>query len=182
MYGATLKMWPDAELQGEGESLVSSAQTRSIALLEGFVNTTKIEVTAQDGVTKKLYTMQIFRGKSPDDALSSLAISEGPGIEPQFDRLVTDYQTVLPNPCFTCDGGSVPTFTITPSASHWGAKISVGKDTVKEFSKPGSASPPIALLEGATTKIPIKVIAQDGVSKTVTTFTVTRDPSPDSAL
>eukprot|EP00656_Telonema_subtile_P034534 TRINITY_DN3860_c0_g2_i1.p1 TRINITY_DN3860_c0_g2~~TRINITY_DN3860_c0_g2_i1.p1 ORF type:complete len:3587 (-),score=1130.56 TRINITY_DN3860_c0_g2_i1:52-10812(-) len=179
-YGAkiTVSHAQSADENGPAMNQVSGGATPMVHLLEGFVNVTRIEVTAQDGTTKKTYLLTVTRGKSPDDTLKALSISEGPIPEPAFSPSITHYSTVLPNPCFTCDGGSVPTFTLTPTANHFGAKVTVGKDVVAS----GHSSPPMALLEGASIEILIKTLAQNGLKKTVTTLTVSRDPSPDSAL
>ena len=56
---------------------ISNTPAPSIALAEGSTTTIRINVTAQDGVTTRCYTIMIARDPSNDAQLSDLEVSYG---------------------------------------------------------------------------------------------------------
>ena len=68
----------------------------AIPLLTTQPNVFKILVTAEDGVTQQLYTINVIRDKSVNANLSFLAMEEG-ALNPQFDKNVVEYNLSIPN-------------------------------------------------------------------------------------
>jgi LPXTG-motif cell wall-anchored protein len=101
-----------------------------------------------------------FTTASTDASLSALTLSEG-ALSPDFASGTDDYTASV--------GNSVSSVTITPTASHSGATITVNGNSVTS----GAASGEIALNVGENT-IEIEVTAQDGTTTNTYTVTVTR--------
>ena len=175
IYGSKLLFWSNTNDGSAPVEITSGESLPRLPLLEGANNMSAIEVIAPDGLSKMMYQLTMKRGKSSDDELVSIVLSEDP--QP-VKKGATNYSTTLPNPCFTCEGGDVPPITITPYTHHFGAKVYVGSDLVTS----GSASPPRKVAEGATAEIPIKTVAQNGIENTLVMLRVTRAPSPDTGL
>ena len=144
-----------------GLSVVPGAASSAILLSVG-ANTIAIEVTAQDGVTIKTYTVTVTRAatSSSISTLSGLTLSHGL-LSPGFAPGVTNYTTNVAN--------TVSSVTVTASGSDAMAKIKVRGTLVVS----GAASSAIPLSVGTNT-ITIEVTAQDGVSTKIYTATVTR--------
>jgi len=126
-------------------------------------NTITIEVTAEDGIAKKNYTIVINRAnpsQSNNANLSNLSCSGGV-ILPSFDSNVLSYSVSV--------GNAVSSTTVTATKEHAGATIKVNGQSVIS----GSPSQAIALSEGSNT-ITIEVTAEDGITKKVYTITVIR--------
>jgi Cadherin-like beta sandwich domain/Putative Ig domain len=150
-----------------GISVLLGAASSAIPLSIG-ANTITIEVTAQDGVTIKTYTVTVTRAatSSSISTLSGLTLSHGL-LSPAFTSGVTNYTTNVAN--------TVNSMTVTPFGSDAMARIKVRGTLVVS----GAASSAIPLSVGTNT-ITIEVTAQDGVSTKIYTVTVTRALTPSS--
>jgi hypothetical protein len=116
-------------------------------------NLIAVQVTAQDGVGKKTYTVTVTRLSNNAD-LTSLTLSTGTLI-PSFASGTINYAATLPF--------DVTSLTVTPTAAQAAATIKVNGTTVPS----GTASGAIALNVGMNT-ITTDVTAQDGTLKTYT--------------
>ena len=142
---------------------VTSGSASGSQSLNVGANTITIVVTAQDGSTKKTYTVTVTRAAalSTDATLSGLTISAG-ALSPAFTSAGITYTASV--------GNSVSGVTVTPTANHAGATITVNTGAVTSGSASGSQS----LNAGGDTDIVIEVTAQDGSTKKTYTVTVTR--------
>lgn len=119
----------------------ATAIKTDVAVLPG---TTTIDVTAQDGITKKTYKINFnVAAPSNDATLSSLTLSSGT-LSPAFSSGTFTYNVVLPN-----GSSDPPTVNYTPAAN---ATASITNPSV---------------LPGAST---ILVTAQDGITTNVYTI------------
>ena len=134
--------------------------SQSLPLAVG-ANTVTAVVTAQDGTTKKTYTITVTRAASSNASLSLLKTSRGT-LTPVFKSTTTRVYTAN-----VVNG--VTSTIITPTAADSTATITVNGTPVRS----GAASPAIPLAVG-TTAINTVVTAQDGVTKETYTLTVTR--------
>jgi hypothetical protein len=130
----------------------TAVKTDAIAL----PGSSTIEVTAQDGVTKKTYTIN-FAVTSTDATLTALAVS-GNTLSPAFDAATYSYNVVLPNGTTI---GTMPAVTYTTAANATAVKT----DAIA--------------LPGSTT---IEVTAQDGTTKLTYTVNFSVAPSTDATL
>ena len=144
--------------------------TRTVALSEG-ANTIAVSVTAEDGVTERVYTVTVTREAAPsaDATLSALSLSDvdiG-----AFSSGTTSYSATVAHAV------SVTTVTATPSDGSATVTISDGAGSAERSTRT------VALSEGANT-IAVSVTAEDGVTERVYTVTVTREaaPSADATL
>ena len=129
-------------------------------------NSVVIVVTAQDSTTKT-YTITVTRATtalSSNANLGGLTISSGTLI-PSFSSTTTGYAAGVVN--------SVSQVTITPTASHGSATITVDGNPVTS----GSGYAVTGLNVGSANTITIVVTAQDSTTKTYT-ITVTRAAPP----
>lgn len=150
-----------------GLSTASGSARGPIRLSVG-PNAIPIIVTAQDGMTTTLYTITVNRAPSTDAALSGLTIDAGI-LDPTFAPGTTTYTAAVAN--------GVDEISVTPTAASGTATLTVnGHLTVS-----GSVYGPIPLAVGPNT-ISVNVTAQDGVTTTPYTLTVTRAPSADATL
>lgn len=120
-------------------------------------NNIDITVTAEDGITKKIYTIEITRAKSNDTTLKSLTISSG-NLNPSFNKETKEYEVVVQN--------EIKTVTINATPNSNKAQILItGIDT----------------LEVGTNTATITVTAEDG---TIDYYTVRilRQPSSNNFL
>ncbi len=128
-------------------------------------NAVSIEVTAEDGETKKTYTVSVTRAApalSGDATLSGLALS---GVTLAFDPAITAYTADVAN--------DVTETTITPAVNHDGATYAVKLDGVAD----DDATLDLAVGENAVT---IEVTAEDGETAKTYAVTVTRAAPPAS--
>ena len=122
-------------------------------------NTITVTVTAQDGVTTKVYTVTVTRGAPSSDAnLSGLTLSSGT-LSPAFSSSGTSYTVAVPN--------SVTSIGVSPTPSNGWATVQVT----------GASN----LAVGANT-VTVTVTAQDGVTTKVYSIVVTRLPSSNANL
>ncbi|UKS25434.1 cadherin-like beta sandwich domain-containing protein [Paenibacillus sp. HWE-109] len=121
-------------------------------------NTVTVTVTAEDGTTKKIYTVTVVRAASSDASLSDLKV-DGTSVA-NFDPLNLAYTVNVPN---TQTSVVVVTTTTDPTALTpivvGGSNLLVGNNTVT-----------------------VTVKAEDGTTKKVYTLTVVRAASNDASL
>ncbi len=131
-------------------------------------NVIAVIVTAQDGITEKVYRITVTRLAAPsaDASLAGLSLSNGT-LSAVFDPSVTSYTAQVPY--------SISSITVTPTASGDGAAINVNSTGVIS----GSASGAINLNTGTNT-ITVSVTAQDGIHTSSYTVAVTRLSSDGS--
>ena len=144
-----------------GETVVASGSASGTIDLDVGPNTITIDVEAEDGTTKT-YTITVTRAASSDNDLSGLTISQGT-LTPTFASATTAYTASV--------GNDVESVTVTPTANHAEATITVNGTEVTS----GSASGAIDLDVGDNT-ITIVVTAENESTKTYT-VTVRRNPS-----
>ena len=128
-------------------------------------NAVTIEVTAEDGETKKTYTVTVTRAApalSGDATLSGLALS---GITLAFDPAITAYTAEVAN--------DVTETTVTPTMNHDGATHVVKLDGVAD------ADGTVALAVGGNA-VSVEVTAEDGETAKTYTVTITRAAPPAS--
>jgi len=159
----------NATIKINGAVIISGTKTTPIALAEGSQTVITTVVTAQNGTTKKTYTLTVTRAPSAIATLAKL----GPGISgltPAFLSGTTSYTIST--------GNATATMTLTPVSSDANATIKVNGTAVTS----GTATAPIALAEGTQTVISTVVTAQDGSTTKTYTLTVTRAPSTNADL
>jgi len=153
---------PTATVKVNGITVVSGSPS-TVPLAAG-ANTISTEVTAQDGVTKKTYTVIVTRPLGSNDLLSLLKLSAGTK-SPVFTSSNTSYTASV--------GNGVSSITVTPTAVDPNATILVqGTNAIAS----GATSAPIALTAGSATAITIQVTAQNGINNLTYTVMVTRAP------
>ena len=130
-------------------------------LTEGGDTTIELTVTAQDGVTTKVYTIIVTRAPSSDATLSSISFTDPLININGFSSSTISYNLSVPNP--------VQQITPSPVTSNTNATVNITGHTNE-------------LTEGGDTTITITVTAQDGVTTKVYTIIVTRAPSSDATL
>lgn len=116
-----------------------------------------VNVTAEDGVAAKTYTITVKREKTADSdaTLKTLTVSAGT-LTPAFDPSVTEYVDTLPN--------SVTSLTITGEANHKFAKVGNGGTVTADELEVGNNGP-----------YSLVVLAEDLSVKTYS-VTVVREP------
>ncbi|QHT59367.1 hypothetical protein GXP70_04875 [Paenibacillus lycopersici] len=137
-------------------------------------NVITVLVTAEDGATKKTYTITVTRAPSGNIDLSSnadlsnLTLSSGT-LDPVFASEVTSYTASV--------GYAVENVTVTPTVADTTATVKVNGTDVTS----GSASGAVNLSVDANT-ITVLVTAEDGTQQQTYTITVTRAPSSNATL
>jgi hypothetical protein len=126
----------------------------SIPLAIG-ANTITVQVTAQDGVARGTYTVTVTRAASSVATLSALTLSAGT-LSPSFGSATLAYTASVPN--------AVASVIVGATATDSTATVTVNG------AAPGVA---VALAVG-NTAINVQVTAQDGVTRSAYTVTVTR--------
>ena len=153
-----------------GIAVNSGFQSGAIGLNTGTTNVTII-VTAQDGSTTKTYLVTVTRAAPlpfTNSLLGNLTISSGT-LVPTFSKYISAYTDTVNN--------SVSSITVTPTADDPTATIKVNGLAVTS----GSTSSSINLYTGTNT---IRIIgtAQDGITSSTYTVSVTRLTSTDATL
>jgi len=151
-----------------GVAVASGTPSGPIALNFG-TNVIAIRVTAQDGTSKKNYTVTVTRPISTNASLSSLKLNPGV-LSPGFSSNTTSYTAGV--------GNGVSSTTVTPTTTDANSTVTVNGVAVTS----GTASGAIALAEGVPTVITTIVTAQDGTTTKTYTVTVTRAPSANANL
>jgi hypothetical protein len=172
--GATLKIGKGSSLTAVASGTASGAIPLSVG-----ANVITIEVTAEDGTTKRTSTVTITRQQAqPTDAtLSGLTATSGTSASGTFTSLnigtfsaaTTSYAATVAN--------SVTHVKLTPTAAHSSATVTVAGTAVTS----GTASGAIALSVGSNA-IAVRVTAQDGTTTKDYTVTVTRQQSSNANL
>ena len=160
----------NATITVNGRSATSGVASSPVILNQG-ANTIKIGVTAQDGVTKKEYTLTVNRASPSSDAnLSALALSNSASLNTTFSSANTSYTATVPF--------ATSSIAVIPTVNQSAASIQVNGRSVASASSSGT----IALNVGSNT-INVVVTAEDGTTKKTYTITVTRQaPSTDASL
>jgi hypothetical protein len=135
-------------------------------------NSINIEVTAQDGVTKKNYALKVTRLSDNAD-LSDLTISQG-ALSPVFASGTLSYTDSV--------AYNVTGLTITPTAGESHSTITVKLNNEPEITvSSGSASPALNVLQGTNT-IAVKVTAEDRTTTKTYIISATRFFNPSSSV
>ncbi|MFX3636884.1 MAG: cadherin-like beta sandwich domain-containing protein [Candidatus Pristimantibacillus sp.] len=131
-------------------------------------NPIAVTAKAMDGVTKKIYTINVTRTAaiSSNADLNSLALSSG-SLNPMFVSGTTSYTASV--------GNSVSGITVTPTVADSSTTVKVNGVAVTS----GSTSGAISLNVGGNT-ITVETTAQDGTTKKTYTVTVTRTAANSS--
>ncbi|MFC3345772.1 cadherin-like beta sandwich domain-containing protein [Paenibacillus abyssi] len=158
----------NATVKVNNEAVTSGSPSSPITLSEGG-NTVTVEVTAQDGTTKKTYTIEVNRASAPpapssNANLSALTVSAGT-LTPAFTAGTASYSASV--------GNGTASITVTPTAADANATVKVNNEAVTS----GSPSSPITLSEGGNT-VTVEVTAQDGTTKKTYTIEVNRASAP----
>lgn len=149
-----------------GSSTPNNNQSAAIPLAVGN-NTITLAVTAQNGVTTKIYNINVVRAKSDNADLVSLVPSAG-SFTPAFSPNATAYSLSV-----STDTSSL---RLTPTSADPTATITVNGTAVAS----GSATAALPLDIGNTV-LSIIVTAQNGATRTYT-VNVTRAVSADASL
>ncbi|XP_074656502.1 uncharacterized protein LOC141909757 [Tubulanus polymorphus] len=75
---------------GASYSILGSDGSKTIALKEGIVTDVKIEVTAEDGKTTKIYIIHVKRLSAKDASLTAIKLSAG-NLQPEFSADIFNY-------------------------------------------------------------------------------------------
>jgi gliding motility-associated-like protein len=151
-----------ASVTVNGVATPSGSASSNIPLSVG-ADTIKTVVTAQDGTTKKNYTVTVTRAASSNANLANLTLSSGP-LTPSFSSGIMTYSASVAN--------TVTAIAVTPTTSDSTATVTVnGKVAIS-----GAPSSSIPLLAGTNTITTI-VTAQDRSTTKTYTITVTRAAS-----
>lgn len=138
----------------------SGAASGAIALNVG-MNTITTEVTAQDGITQKTYTVIVTRTAPATIAnLSALSLSAG-ALDKTFEASVSSYNVFVDN--------TTTSTTLTAGREHAGASIRINGSLVQDR----QASGQLNLAVGVNT-ISVQVTAEDGTTIKTYTIKVTR--------
>ena len=151
---------PTATVKVNGEIVASGTASAPIPLVAGF-NPITVWVIAQDGTTTTTYTVTVLR-LSNVSTLSSLTLSTG-SLSPGFVPGTTSYAAGV--------AYDTPSVTVTATMTHAASTMMVNGTGLAS----GTTSPPIPLAVGPN-PIEVKVTAQDGVTVSTYTITVTRPP------
>ncbi|WP_060861571.1 cadherin-like beta sandwich domain-containing protein [Paenibacillus riograndensis] len=147
--------------QGGYDPIPSGSLSAPLALRPGD-NTIVIKVTAQDGITEKLYSLNVYR-KSNNALLSQLAVLPG-GLNESFDSHVFTY---------TLADITTDSLTVTPTLADTkgSVQISVNNGSYAPVSNGQEATVPLA---AGTHTIHVKVSAEDTGYTNVYHLTVKR--------
>ena len=139
-------------------------------------NVIKVEVTDQDGRTKRTYTTIVTRDLSSDATLKSLALSAGT-LTPIFSPATTSYTATVGS-----DGPRI--VTVSAAANHAAATLAYldGTDAVLADADPATPDTFEVDLAVGENVVKVKVTAQDGTTMRTYTTTVTRQVSNDASL
>jgi gliding motility-associated-like protein len=157
----------NAVIKVNGTTVATGTSSLLLPLVVGNNNIT-VQLTAEDGVTIKTYTITVTRAASAVSTLAALTTSAGP-INPVFDAATLAYTVSVAN--------GVSSATITPTTTDANATVKVNGVAVVS----GNASTSIALNVGLNA-IVTTVTAQDGVAVTSYTTNITRAPSANADL
>ncbi len=129
-------------------------------------NRIQIEVTAEDGLAKKMYTVDVSRAPSSNAAIGSLFL-EGIQLNESVSASVYQYSATVSNAVYST--------ALHVSPVHFDATVSAVKLNGEAVNNP------IPLLVGSNV-IDIEITAQDGTTTSKYTVTVTREASGNAQL
>ena len=132
--------------------------SKSLSLTGGVTKDMVIQVTAQDGITRKTYTLHITRTASNNTDLSGITLSTG-SLFPGFAADIVEYSVML--------SGAQSSIKITPVRSDSTASIKIGGIS--------TSSTTITLMGGETKDVVIIVTAQDKVTMKEYTLHISRE-------
>ena len=158
-----------ATVKVNGETVTRGNSSTAIPLNVG-TNMISVNVTAEDGIATKAYTITVTRLEPSSNAdLSALSLSSGT-LDPVFARDTTSYTATVPY--------SVSSVTAKPSAAESHATLKVNGSTVTSGSASGAVS-----LDVGDNIVTVEVAAEDGTTTKTYTITVTRfERSSDADL
>ncbi|MEO7213721.1 cadherin-like beta sandwich domain-containing protein [Mucilaginibacter sp.] len=129
--------------------------------LTGATTTIPVEITAEDGVTKRFITVVVNKYGSSNTGLNGIAINTGP----------------------LSQGGTTDTWTALVSTAISNVQLTLGTQspgTIKVngiITAQNTASAPVTLT-GTTTNIPVEVTAEDGMTRRFITVIVNKATPP----
>jgi gliding motility-associated-like protein len=148
-------------------AVASGKKTGYISLNTVGSTTIPIEITAEDGVTKKTYSLTVNKAASPNAELGKLISSEG-----EVTKIgATDYTC-------TIYGLTINKLILSPTAAESGATLTVDGTVIGSGRKTGYLS----LNTTGPTTIAIEVTAEDGITKKQYTLIVNKQPSSNAEL
>ncbi|CAH1198772.1 hypothetical protein PAECIP111893_01097 [Paenibacillus plantiphilus] len=157
---------------GTPEAVASGVASSALPLNVG-VNTIEVVVTAQDGTTIQIYTVDVTRQPNTDASLSGLSLSGGAVLSPSFSAGTFGYTSSV--------AYSENSLSVTPVA-HATATVTVAVNGgTPEAVASGAASSALPLNVGVNT-IDVVVTAQDGTTIQTYTVDVTRQLNADASL
>lgn len=142
---------PAASVKVNGATVSSGSWSAAIPLAVG-VNEVRVSVTAQDGVTRKTYLIEVVRKPSSVRSLTALVASAG-SLDPLFAPGQTEYELPVRH--------KVDSIRFTPSTKDPTSRVKVNGVAVKS----GNRSQAIPLPVGRTL-VKIVVTAQNGETRT----------------
>ena len=156
---ASMTITGQAQLSGETKTVQLNAA--------GSETLITIKVIAEDGITNKVYRINVSKAEAPaaDANLSALKISNGM-LEPAFKKDILYYQINIDH--------DVESVSITATLSDKNATLQIKGQVVKS----GEAKEVTLGDAGAKTAIELVVTAQDGETKKTYSITVNRSESP----
>ncbi|AYL96136.1 cadherin-like beta sandwich domain-containing protein [Mucilaginibacter celer] len=159
---------PNVTIKMNGVPVLNGVASDPIALNATGVTTVTTEVTAQDGVTVRIFILEISRNGSNNAGLASFKFT--PALS-----LTTVSNTTTAAVSTATVANSVSSVKVTPVAINAGATITVNGSPVNS----GVLSDAIALAVGINT-VTIAVTAEDGVTTKTYTVNITRDAGGSS--
>jgi len=157
---------PTATVTVNGKHVASGSASANQRLIVGNNIITTV-VTAQDGITKDIYTVTVVRATNNLDT-SLLALSSHTPLRLESGNGDVNYTTTV--------GKSVGSLTVTRTTTNSNVTLKVNGSTVTS----GSVSKPITLNEGPTT-ISLLVTSKDGATSKNYELTVKRPALSDNA-
>ncbi|WP_274365480.1 cadherin-like beta sandwich domain-containing protein [Paenibacillus thermotolerans] len=145
------------------DQAVDGAGAKTVTLTDG-LNEIKVTVLAEDGITRKTYTINVTKAETPNPDLGSIAVSAGT-LSPAFDPNVMIYNVSVPN--------GTDSITVTPAVSDSRSTLWVNGTMLDS----GETSEAFALTAGDTRDITIIVTAHDGTTTKTYTIHATRQLS-----
>jgi hypothetical protein len=151
-----------------GKTVANGAASSDVLLSVG-ANTLNVISTAEDGLTKKTYTVVITRSPASTVAdLTSLTLNNGASLSPTFSTNTLAYTSAV--------AYAVSSLKFTPTLSDATASMTVNGKSVAN----GTASTDVLLNVGNNT-ISVVVTAQNGTTKKTYTVVVTRAAASTNA-
>lgn len=146
-----------------GTLVGSGSASASIPLAVG-ANTITVEVTAEDGTTKRTYTVTVTRNASSNGFIKKMTL-KGAKLSPAFAVKKFSYKTTV--------SPEQKSLQIQVRTVNSAAKIRIDGQKVKS----GEMSKPVLLNKKGKTIIKIVVTAQDGSKKTYSVTVTKKDPN-----